>query len=465
MEGLQGNPTFSVLFLLVFFAISTWVERFEKKGRIRPVLKKIPWDTLWKVFVYWAAVLFLRKLLYYNPVEGVVQTKDSVWWADTNVSYFLYGAVCVLGIPLVIVIKSNLRQFLIKNILNRFPKFFKEKKGTLAVDLVKAGGVIVSIFLFLFIDHNSFLWEFIIRSLLPIKVICSGKYLGLLTAFLLAYYIAAGYKRLKKITIAIKKTKLQANVIVIPGLFLIFLILTPVRFTAGWDQKFTSKLSEAQLEESVKKFEDLVDAVNSIKNEQHLKKAAVAISKAGAWQWALEVTKTIKDIKVKLDALEQIFVITIRSGNRDQSEAVLQEMFGFVMTLEDIDKFRALKKIEQLTFKTGNTTWILKIIQKEVLAAVRIEDPKERVKALIKIAADIAAIGYKNRVKETFQQAIEQVKNIRYQKDQSLMLKEVALAIAKTGDTQWAEVVAEGIANKGMKNRALAQIRKWIKEK
>ena len=84
MEELQGNPTFSVLFLLVFFGISAWVERFEKKGRIRTVLKKVPWDTLWKVFVYWAGILVLRKILYYKPMEGVIQTKDSLWWADTG---------------------------------------------------------------------------------------------------------------------------------------------------------------------------------------------------------------------------------------------------------------------------------------------------------------------------------------------------------------------------------------------
>jgi len=456
MAELQGNPTFSVLFLLVFFAISAWVERFEKKGRIRTVLKKVPWDTLWKVFVYWAVILVLRKILYYKPMEGVIQTKDSLWWADINITYIAFPVVWLILVPLGIAIKSKVKQLL---------KFLKDKQAILVMGVAFVVGVLGAIFLFVGTDYGNLLWEFIMKSLLPLKVICAGKYIGLLTAFLLAYYIAVGYKRLKKITIPIKKRKLKANVFIGPGLFLIFLILSLVNFTGGWDKKFTAKLNNAQTGKSVKKFEDLVDAVNSIKNEQHLKKAAAAIAKAGAWQWALEITKTIKDIRIRLDALEQIFVITINSGNRHQSEAVLQEMFDFVITLEDIDKFRALKEIEQLTYKTGNKTWILKIIQGEVLAAVRLENPKERVKALIKIAADIAAIGHKDRVKEIFQQAIEQVKNIKYQKDQSLMLKEVALAIAKTGDTQWATAVAEGIANKGMKNRALAQIRKWIKEK
>ena len=39
------------------------------------------------------------------------------------------------------------------------------------------------------------------------------------------------------------------------------------------------------------------------------------------------------------------------------------------------------------------------------------------------------------------------------------MLKDVALAIAKTGDTQWAEIVANGIADEKIKNKALKEIR------
>jgi len=460
MAELQGNPTFSVLFLLVFLEIAALVERFEKKGRIRSLLKKIPWDTLWTVFVYWAGILVLRKILYYKPMEGVIQTKDSLWWADINITYIAFPVVWLILVPLGIVIKSKVKQPF---------KFLKDKQTSLVMGVAFVVGMLGAIFFFVGTDYGNLLWEFIMKSLLPLKVICAGKYIGLLTAVLLAYYIADGNKRLKKITIPIKKRKLSVNVFIGSGLFVIFLILSLVNFTGGWDKKFTAKLHNAQTGKSVKKFEDLLDAVNSIKSEQEqangLKVIAVTISKTGDWQWALDVTKTIKVTWISFDTLKQIFLITSRSGNRYESEAVLEEMFDFVKPLDDIDKFRALKEIEQLTFKTGNTTWIIKIIQQEVLSAVRIDDPKERVRALTKIAADIAAMGYKNRVKEIFQQAIEQVKNIKYQKDQSLLLKEVAVTIAKTGDTQWAEVVAQGIANKGMKNRALAQIRKWIKEK
>jgi hypothetical protein len=41
----------------------------------------------------------------------------------------------------------------------------------------------------------------------------------------------------------------------------------------------------------------------------------------------------------------------------------------------------------------------------------------------------------------------------------------VAGAIAKTGDTQWAAVVAGGIADEEIKSNALEEIRKWIEER
>ena len=139
MEKLQANPIFTVFFFFVFLGMTVLVERFEKKAKIRSLLKKIPWDTLWAGFVYWTVILFLRKLLYYKPIEGVVQTKDSLWWADANITYFVFPALWLLGIPLVIVNKSKLKQSV---------KFFKDKQKREVSNWVKVGLILFVIIIY-----------------------------------------------------------------------------------------------------------------------------------------------------------------------------------------------------------------------------------------------------------------------------------------------------------------------------
>lgn len=64
--------------------------------RIHSFLTKISWDTIIITFFVWACILFLRKLLYYIPPPGVIQTKIAIWCIDKSTLFALYSLLVLL---------------------------------------------------------------------------------------------------------------------------------------------------------------------------------------------------------------------------------------------------------------------------------------------------------------------------------------------------------------------------------
>ncbi len=286
MEQIQPYLISTALFFLLFLLIAWLVEKYAK--RIPSALKNVSWNTFFKVMVVWAGILALRKLLYYMPIEGVTQTKDSVWWIDENNSFYL---PIFLFIALIMILRG------IKGKLNLSGK----SDGIINfLEIVIIFGFVASIYIAMFFQGTNIsipIFSYMAKFLLSLKIICSGKYLGLGTGFLLAYYITNEHKKFKGVPILL----LSIGMLV---------YLTMPSTPSAWWSKFHSELHAAGVNQQERAFEDLSDAAYSLrdraKKSRALGEIARAIANTGDIQWATSVANRISNTDLRNSTLKEI---------------------------------------------------------------------------------------------------------------------------------------------------------------
>jgi hypothetical protein len=242
-------------------------------------------------------ILVLKKLIYFVPLIGIIQTTSSVWWVDGKVLTFLIIIIFIFYVLGINTIK-NKREL---------------TAPTTLVFLVVSSLVMLLFFEFFIlpdikIESPSFEYRvflIIFAPLLELKMLCSGKYLGLLTGFLLSYFIVAGYKKLPA-----KILRSDAKLVIVPGFMaLTFLVFSFYQFlgTGDWEKPFYHRVQSVQ---KVKELEELQDAANSILDKKTksnaLNSLALAIAKTGDVQWATFIAEKIPDLKIRTSALETI---------------------------------------------------------------------------------------------------------------------------------------------------------------
>jgi hypothetical protein len=132
----------------------------------------------------------------------------------------------------------------------------------------------------------------IFTPLLLLKMLCTGKYLGLFTSFALGYFSVNRYKKLTPII-----NPGNVKFLIAPGaILLLFLFLCLIIFPGNWDQQLNNKLLSVSGESDMV---DLLDAVHSIYREearyQSLEPIAAFIVKEKEFRWKKEIYQRVID--------------------------------------------------------------------------------------------------------------------------------------------------------------------------
>jgi hypothetical protein len=267
-----------------------------------PLLVKDKRDTVIKGLVVTGIILFSRKLIYYVRFDGVVQTKFSIWWMDGNAQILLFISIMaffMIGLGLQM-LKTDI-----------------EKEGCLPplIGIIFLAVVLSVMMNAIFEELNiklpitgRHLILFIFAPLLEFKILCSGKYLGLLTGILSGYFIVTGYK---KLTPRIRKHRAKSMIIaqlmiLIAGLmFLIFLGFGFYRALGNpgdWERQLNNKVHVVSGETDMM---ELLEAVHSIDREQaryqSLEQIAAFIVKEKQFRWKKEIYQLVIDAILSYD--------------------------------------------------------------------------------------------------------------------------------------------------------------------
>ena len=318
-----GSPIFyailTAFFFLLFFLSVLLFEWYRK--RTQPVLKKkdkpltkFSWDTLIKGLAAAGIILFSRTSIYYIPFDGIVQSKFSIWWVEGKAQSLLVISILVLFV-------IGLGWLMLKR----------------DIEEVSCGIILIFILVLAFfvfevmklISGGDFRVQFPITGqhfiliffapLVLLKMLFSGKYLGLLTGFILGCFVVAGYKKLKTIT-----GKRLVNILLAPVfLFLIFFVFSSYQSLGNLREKFHQRVQSA---ESLGEIEELLDAVNTINNETTksyaIQRLAKAIGGTADTQWkqetfkqAIRTTKSIYNNNLRSIALKEIAVSIGKTGD------------------------------------------------------------------------------------------------------------------------------------------------------
>jgi hypothetical protein len=259
------------------------------------LLMKLPGDAVGTGFAVGAFILFLRKVIYYVPVVGIIQTKSSICWVHGRVMLFLF--LFLVGFVILLI----------------FSKVINELKDILAF-------LVTSLFIFTVVLSALLLYDLpadfgkkppdpqtwatlILSPLLMLKMLCSGEYPGLLTSFVVGYFIIGNYEKFNPRELRSNKkfASVLGLIIIVFGAFCITI------FPGDWEKRFAGKVQAAKSEEKVM---GLLEAANSILDENHkeiaLKEIAVAAAKIGDIEWAMSITKKINNTKIKNAAIAKI---------------------------------------------------------------------------------------------------------------------------------------------------------------
>ncbi len=302
-EQIQGYLFLTVYFYVLFIASVLYFARYKISIQAfwakQSWLWKIPWDPISKIFYLWAGILVARKLIYYVPCQGIIQTTSSIWWVDTCVLtalcfiFFLF-LVAATAIGIVVGLKINPSSWK-KPDVNPLLKFL----GVLYVL-----GFILTLALSRELSLDSWPWvQIMFTPLIILKMMCSGKFLGLLTSLGVGYFI---FNRRKKIKQGITRDNIKY--LALPLLIIIvFLVFGFNHFIGDGRVMMIQKLETAK---SPKAFEDLVEAAYSIKDNHYkssvLRAAAMAIADRDDISWATAIAKDIPDLKIRTSALKLI---------------------------------------------------------------------------------------------------------------------------------------------------------------
>ena len=278
--------------LLLFFVMAALVEPY--KERLVQLFKKNTWKTARTFFFLWVGILVLRKLLYYIPFIGIIQTQASVWWVDKEIlkpMYTLFIAFLLAAVGIEYAIKYRQKSSKWRDVY--FDMAFICLTISIIVYTVMA-----------FTSRTLSFIHFIFSPLLVLKMFFSGKYLGLIVSLGLVYFFLFLYRKLMSEIIINNATNfLVGTLIIIIGFGFLFYY----QFSGDWDKRFQHKIQAAKSE---KAFEDLLDAGHSIKDNTNksntLRTLALKIAERGNIPWAASVAHSIPDEEIKNKALQEI---------------------------------------------------------------------------------------------------------------------------------------------------------------
>lgn len=276
------------------------VERYKKnilafsKKHFR-LSTKIPRNKISKIFVVWVFILVLRKLIY-MPLVGVIQTKNSVWWVREDILIFQTYILLLFLFGL----------FMLGTAIGFFATP-TESFGCLFFVypiLVFVFGIpgIVRLLEELKIGYIP-VEQILITPLLFLKMLCSGKYLGILTSLAVAFFILDRYKKMK-----LKINRRNLKYLKVPGIIIvIFLFICFSIFTGDWQDRFVQKCQSAKTQSD---YEELLGAAQSIRGDidksNTLKILALKIAERGNIPWATEIGRIIPNEGIKAITLKEI---------------------------------------------------------------------------------------------------------------------------------------------------------------
>jgi tetratricopeptide (TPR) repeat protein len=417
MEQILIFLVLTALCFLISLRAAVLSERCETKGRIHPVLKKVSWNTFFKVITFWAGILALRKLIYYIPIDGMIQTKATVWWVEKKAPSYLF---IFMFIALIMVLRG---------MIGRSKPAGKGGSKVYAYEIIVIFGPIAIIYLAPVLGipgpDNFFLriFSYITKLLLFLKVVCSGKYLGLFTSFLLAYYITKAHKIFKVpegINEKTEKEKTFGKAVGVPLLLLIIGLYTYLTIPSGpttWMNKLLTQLRNARLHQGESTFEDLLDAAYYM-----------------------------RDGVKKSRALGEIAIVIRQTGDNQRAKNILEQAANEILKLQDKTlHFNAFRYLAVILKQSGDNSSAIQMYQKTVEAVQWIKDSDQRVNSLKRIIWEIG-LSYDTKWADP-------------------IYRKIALKIAKTGDIRWATTVAEKIAANETKDITLSEIQQKIEEK
>ncbi|MGD2090459.1 MAG: hypothetical protein PVH61_30080 [Candidatus Aminicenantes bacterium] len=319
IEQVQGYIVPTAGFLLLLLGAVSLVEKYKN---IIPL--KVSPDTLTNIFSTWCFIICFRKMIYYVPFFGIMQTESTLWRVDANVLIFIYYIfiLFLLGVAVIVYIALRTKSVTYEGLAGLI----------LAVFFLGASLILpISKGLNISLAFDKGLLLIIFAPLLVLKMLCSGKYLGILTAFLLGIFINNRYNKLKP-----KITRRNVKFLKLPLFMLLaFGIFSFIHFPGSPGEKFMSKVQAARSPLAV---EDLLAAAHSIKtNEDYwmyaLKTISGKIVDIGDIQWKremfLRVTAAVKKltaVKERYELIKEIAVDIAKTGDIQWAESLAESI-------------------------------------------------------------------------------------------------------------------------------------------
>ena len=347
IEQIQGYFILTVCFFLLFLLATFLVDRYRIQiqsffTKHSWFSTKIPWNKVIKIGFAWVGILLLRKMIYYVSPHGVIQTKFSLWWVDNPVLIIIY---CVpIGILFALPLLRLIRRI--------------EKSSEARSNVIKIIIFIILISILNFFSRQNFILERIFSTIIAapfllLKIVCPGKYIGLFTSLVLAYFIIENHKKIR--TSIIKSRKRSKKFIFTSVLILVVLgVYIFITFPGHWQDRFQQKALAAKSKRAV---EDLLDAVNTINHEEQRSDAigvtALKILETGDRQWQRETfpeiiaaVEIIDSRNRKFKLLEKIAFAVAETGDIQWAKSVANRLPAFDMRTRELKK-EILGKIER----------------------------------------------------------------------------------------------------------------------
>ena len=466
IDQIPGFLVLTAFFLLVFLLFAGLAEGYGEP--IELFLKKIRWNTgtAITIFFVWIVVLLLRKLTYYIPFTGVVQTKDALLKIDKNYPVIIFFSLTWIVLTLVLFVK------------NKPPggeKFYIWWVLAFVLMLVFTADKIKGVK-----EFPQVLFLVVFQApLLFFKFSSSGKYLGLLTALAASCYMVNRYNKIKTKK---KKFKLKITSVIIPLLiFAGILTAGAYRFTGDFESKVIHRIRAAK---SAAVLEDLIDAVNSMENgidkSLALKETAASIAKTGDIQWALVTAQTIEteNKRDRFYALKEVAAAALKTKDIKSAEEILTQSMEVAATLGNTGKLEASREILYTLPESGELRWPREIFQQlfhivetlpggnqkadlleEIIAAGSKASNKHTAEEIIKRSFNMvnsiesgsrrflllrqiaAATSNRGRQKELYPLIITVAGALENKEDRYVLLVDMAVSTAKTGDLRWSQEI------------------------
>ncbi len=396
LEKLQPY-LFSVCIFFGFLCFSIIFERYRR------YIVNLPWKKIITIFCVWIGILLLRKLTYYIPLYGVLQTKDSIWCIKTKTLSFFGVSLLFLTFLL----------FLISYLINIC-------EG--------CGCVVFWIFCITLISC----WAL---PLIIIKMLTTGKYIGLFTSFLIIPSSLFFLKIFKEIG----KNKLYLIIILI----LWICAFKFNKFTIGNPEKIIlNELINVNQSYNENQWNDLFDAVKNFvdKTSESKLNGIKTICPAFATIQNINPEKANKFINILLNSTDNLNLLSYTDDLNEKIDAYIE--------------------IIRTILKNGNINSTYEIFNKTINIAKNFNDYNDKSSALKKIAVAVSINSNIEWTNKIFDKLIEATADSEVYNDniRAVTLAEIAKSIAKTGDTEWALEVAKSIPDFDYRKKMIDEI-------